>query len=121
MENSIIVRLQSFKEWFRGYEDNFIVIGGAACSLILDEHGAEFRATKDVDVVLFIEALSVDFGIIMTISLQFNICFIKSSPNWGYSVKVHIYEIAPLATKSPLNSLNLVKLCGFFINFNKKC
>ena len=62
MENSILARVQSLKEWFRGYEDSFIVIGGTACSLIMNEHGADFRATKDVDVVLILEALSEDFG-----------------------------------------------------------
>jgi len=62
MENSIIARMQSFKEWFRGYEDNFVVIGGAACSLIMSEEEADFRLTKDVDVVLLIEALNAAFG-----------------------------------------------------------
>ena len=62
MENSVIMRVQSLKEWFRGYEDSFIVIGGAACSLIMNERGADFRATKDVDVVLILEALNEDFG-----------------------------------------------------------
>jgi hypothetical protein len=37
MDSSIIGRMQSFKEWFRGYEDNFVIIGGAACSLIMSE------------------------------------------------------------------------------------
>jgi len=62
MENSIITQMQSLKEWFRGYEDNFIVIGGAACSLIMNERGADFRATKDVDVVLILEVLGEAFG-----------------------------------------------------------
>lgn len=25
--------LHSFKEWFQGYESNYIIIGGAACDL----------------------------------------------------------------------------------------
>ena len=62
MDDSIIARVQSFKEWFRGFEDSFIVIGGTACSLIMNERGAEFRATKDVDLVLLLEVLSEDFG-----------------------------------------------------------
>jgi len=62
MENSIIERIQSFHEWFRGYEDNFVIIGGAACSLIMNERGADFRATKDVDLVLIVEVLNSDFG-----------------------------------------------------------
>ena len=62
MENSIISRVQSLKEWFSGYENSFIIIGGTACSLIMNEGGADFRATKDVDVVLVLEALNEDFG-----------------------------------------------------------
>jgi hypothetical protein len=62
MENGIIQRMQSFKDRFRDYGDNFVIIGGAACSLILSEEEAEFRATKDVDIVLLVEVLSADFG-----------------------------------------------------------
>ena len=49
MDSSIIGRMQSFKEWFRGYEDNFVIIGGTACSLIMSEEEVDFRLTKDVD------------------------------------------------------------------------
>jgi len=54
--------MQSFKDWFRGYENNFVIIGGAACSLIMSEEEAEFRMTKDIDVVLLVEALNAEFG-----------------------------------------------------------
>jgi hypothetical protein len=62
MENSILERVKSLKEWFHGYEDNYLIIGGTACSLILNEQGEVFRATKDVDVVLILEVMSADFG-----------------------------------------------------------
>jgi hypothetical protein len=62
MENTIIQRIQSFKDWFRDYGDNFVIIGGTACSLILSEEEVGFRATKDVDIVLLVEALNADFG-----------------------------------------------------------
>ena len=54
MENSIIARVQSFKDWFHGYDDHFVIIGGGACSLIMDETGRDFRATRDIDMVLLI-------------------------------------------------------------------
>jgi len=60
--DSVIARVQSLRDWFRGYEDNFVVIGGVACSLIMREYGADFRATRDIDMVLLLEALNVDFG-----------------------------------------------------------
>jgi len=63
MDYSIIGRLQSFKKWFEGYEDNFVIIGGTACSLIMNEQELDFRLTHDVDIVLLIETLDMDFGI----------------------------------------------------------
>jgi hypothetical protein len=54
--------MQSFKEWFADYSDNFVIIGGAACSLIMEAENTDFRLTKDVDVVLLVEALNKDFG-----------------------------------------------------------
>jgi len=62
MDNSIIARMRSFKEWFADYGDNFVIIGGAACSLIMSEEEVEFRPTKDIDVVLLVEALNPEFG-----------------------------------------------------------
>lgn len=52
----------SFKKWFAGYEDNYAIIGGTACDLIMAEMNQDFRATKDIDIVLIIEALTPEFG-----------------------------------------------------------
>ena len=54
--------IDSFKEWFRGFESNYVVIGGTACDLLMSETGAAFRATRDIDMVLIVEALSAEFG-----------------------------------------------------------
>jgi hypothetical protein len=35
--------LDKFKEHFRGYESNYVLIGGVACSLVLDEAGLRFK------------------------------------------------------------------------------
>ena len=39
-----------------------MLIGGTAATLAMEEAGLEFRATKDLDIVLHIEALSPAFG-----------------------------------------------------------
>jgi hypothetical protein len=52
----------SFKEWFKGYEANYAIIGGTACEVLLGDAGLDFRATKDIDMVLIVEALSAGFG-----------------------------------------------------------
>ncbi len=51
-----------FKEHFQAHTDKFVLIGGTACDLAMTEAGLSFRATKDLDIVLLIEALTTDFG-----------------------------------------------------------
>ena len=53
----------SFKRWFSGYESNYTIIGETACDLIMTDMNQDFRATKDIDIVLIIEALSPEFGL----------------------------------------------------------
>lgn len=54
--------LSGFKEWFVGYERNYAIIGGVACDMLMNAAGMDFRATRDIDMVLFIEAMNADFG-----------------------------------------------------------
>ena len=53
--------LQIFQEAFESFSDQYILIGGTACDLLLDDAGLPFRATRDLDIVLCIEALEEDF------------------------------------------------------------
>lgn len=50
-----------FKKHFTGQEGKYVLIGGAACDLAMSEAGLPFRATKDLDIVLIIEALDEEF------------------------------------------------------------
>lgn len=54
--------IDSFRDWFRGYEEQYVLIGGTACDLLMSDEGLDFRATKDIDMVLIIEAIDVSFG-----------------------------------------------------------
>lgn len=54
--------LDVFRSYFAGHADKFVLIGGTAASLAMEEAGLEFRATKDLDIVLHVEALSREFG-----------------------------------------------------------
>lgn len=47
-----------FRERFRIFEGSFVLIGGAACDEWFTSAGLEFRATKDLDIVLIIEVLN---------------------------------------------------------------
>jgi len=58
----MVTGLDRFREHFRGYTDQFVLIGGTACDLVMTDAGLPFRATKDLDMVLLLEALTPDFG-----------------------------------------------------------
>ena len=45
-----------FKERFKKFESQYVIIGGTACDLIMQNEELPFRATKDIDIVLFGEA-----------------------------------------------------------------
>ena len=51
-----------FKEWFKGFENQYVVIGGSACDLIMESEELPFRATKDLDIVLIVESITPEFG-----------------------------------------------------------
>ena len=54
--------IDSFREWFRGYENQYVIIGGTACDLLMTDSGLDFRATKDIDLVLIVEAVNSQFA-----------------------------------------------------------
>ena len=54
--------IDRFKAYFRDYTDQYVLIGGAACDISFGSNNAEFRATRDLDVVLIAEALTREFG-----------------------------------------------------------
>ncbi len=53
--------LDIFREFFSELTDNYILIGGAACDEQMSEAGLTFRATKDLDIILIVEALNKEF------------------------------------------------------------
>ena len=54
--------LETFRGHFAGFENQYVLIGGTACDLLFQEQGMTFRATKDLDIILVAEALTLDFG-----------------------------------------------------------
>ena len=58
----MVLGIEKFKEWFRGFEDSYAIIGGTACDLLMREEGLDFRGTKDIDLVLIVEAVTLEFG-----------------------------------------------------------
>ncbi|MBM3404300.1 MAG: hypothetical protein FJY10_05365 [Bacteroidetes bacterium] len=57
----MVAGLNKFREYFRNYPGNYIVIGGTACNIIIGKAGLIPRVTKDIDLILIVEALSKEF------------------------------------------------------------
>ncbi|WP_027108998.1 nucleotidyl transferase AbiEii/AbiGii toxin family protein [Lacticigenium naphthae] len=53
--------IEKFKEYFSKYSDQYVLIGGTASDILMTEMGVPFRATKDLDIVLIVEALDSYF------------------------------------------------------------
>ena len=54
--------LKVFADHFADYQDSYALIGGAACDVLFGEAGLDFRATKDLDIVLCIEVVDAGFA-----------------------------------------------------------
>jgi hypothetical protein len=58
----MVTGIDRFRAHFADHEHQYVLIGGAACELLMDEAGLDFRATKDLDIVLIVEALDPAFA-----------------------------------------------------------
>lgn len=58
-----VIGLRQFAEHFKGYEDCYTIIGGTACEILMsDIQDREFRATKDIDMVILFEDKFEEFA-----------------------------------------------------------
>ena len=48
----MVIGVDRFRAHFAGHEHQYVLIGGAACELIMDEVGLDFRATSEGSVPL---------------------------------------------------------------------
>lgn len=54
--------LNVFRDHLAGFEDRYVLIGGAAVEVAMGAAGLQFRVTKDLDIVLHVEALDAQFA-----------------------------------------------------------
>lgn len=54
--------IDQFRMHFEKFNDRYVLIGGAACYLAMEEAGLDFRVTKDLDIVLCLETLDAEFA-----------------------------------------------------------
>src|SRR5664279_63420 len=53
--------LEKFREFFRNYNGSYVIIGGTACDIAINDAGLTPRTTKDIDIILIVEAISPAF------------------------------------------------------------
>jgi hypothetical protein len=58
----VVGGLERFRDHFARHNHQYALIGGAACDPAMDQVGLPFRATRDLDVVLIVEALDTRFA-----------------------------------------------------------
>ena len=58
----MVTGIDKFREHFAAHEGQYAIIGGTACDLLFDAAGLDFRATRDIDMVLCVEVVHAEFG-----------------------------------------------------------
>lgn len=51
-----------FASHFKDFQDNYVIIGGTACEIVMTDLGFSFRSTADIDMIIVAEELSIEFG-----------------------------------------------------------
>ena len=54
--------LEKFKEAFEAFADNYVIIGGTACSIVMTGTAVRPRATHDIDMIVVVEKMTPDFA-----------------------------------------------------------
>lgn len=84
----MVIGLEAFRAAFAGYEDCYTIIGGTACDILMNKANHDFRATRDIDMILLIENRFEEFGEVLW-------KFIKDGAyrcGWKSSEKMHFYR-----------------------------
>ena len=58
----MVVGMEMFRDKLKGFEDCYVVIGGAACDILMSEADIDFRLTKDIDMILVLEDKKAEFA-----------------------------------------------------------
>ena len=54
--------MEIFSEHFKEQKEKYVLIGGSACDIILSGAMLDFRATKNLDIVLILETIDSEFS-----------------------------------------------------------
>ena len=84
----MVAGIDSFRDKFRGFEDCYTVIGGAACDILMSEADIDFRLTKDIDMILILEDKKEEFAKTFWEYIKEG----KYKCGWKNSDKMHFYR-----------------------------
>lgn len=136
--------IESFRRKFSEYPDCYTVIGGAACDILLSDADSDFRATKDIDMILILEDRYQEFAQIFWKFIKEGEykCGWKNSsdmhfyrftePKSGYPVQIELFSrkpgyhletdegIIPIHIDDDTSSLSAILLNDDYYNFMKE-
>ena len=58
----MVTGLDKFREAFIEYVDNYVIIGGTACDIVLRDTDMTPRATSDIDMIVVVENMTPEFA-----------------------------------------------------------
>lgn len=58
----MVTGIEKFREAFETYADNYVVIGGTACDIVLNDTHIRPRATSDIDLIVIVERMTPGFA-----------------------------------------------------------
>ena len=123
----MVVGIDNFIERFKDYTDCYTIIGGAACDILMTEADIDFRATKDIDMIVIMEARYKEFTkVLWDYILEGGYRF------GGYPLMIELFSkepdyisdvptgIVPLHIDDETSSLSAILLNEDFYNFMLK-
>ena len=135
--------IESFRDKFKDYTDSYTIIGGAACDILMDQVDSEFRATKDIDMILILEGGYQDFLKVLweyIIEGEYKCGWRNNDemhfyrftePKYGYPIQIELFSrmpdyhleipegIIPIHIDDSTKSLSAILLNEDFYNFMK--
>lgn len=58
----MVTGIEKFREAFIEYADNYVIIGGTACDIVLQDTVMKPRATSDIDMIVIVEKMTAEFA-----------------------------------------------------------
>jgi hypothetical protein len=90
----MVVGLDLFIQHFESYSDHYVLIGGSAYDWNLEQKGLPFRTTKDIDLILIVDARSDELAALLSKHCQ-QYAFLRRPSGQGklLPIIIHTYPL----------------------------